>query len=62
MNRRENARVDVGGLSSENSLVTLLEICEISFYGIETFALPFAIVVFLIERRKQRQVDEEELY
>ena len=39
-----------------------LEICEISFYGIETFALPFAIVVFLIERRKQRQVDEEELY
>ena len=42
--------------------MTLLEICEISFYGIETFALPFAIVVFLIERRKQRQIDEEELY
>jgi len=42
--------------------MTWLEICEISFYGIETFALPFAIVVFLIERRKQRQVDEEELY
>jgi len=42
--------------------MTWLEICEISFYGVETFALPFAIAVFLIERRKQRQVDEEELY
>ena len=49
--------------SSDDSLfMSWLEICELSFYGVETFALPFAIVVFLIERRKQRQVDEEELY
>lgn len=38
------------------------EIAEFSFYAVETFALPFAIIVFLIERRKQRQSDEEELY
>jgi len=42
--------------------MTLVEICEISFYTVETFALPFAIVVFVIERRKQRQGEEEELY
>ena len=42
--------------------MTLLEVCEISFYTVETFALPFAILVFVIERRKQRQTDEEELY
>jgi len=39
-----------------------LEVVEFSFYLVETFALPFAILVFVIERRKQRQVDEEELY
>jgi hypothetical protein len=39
-----------------------LEIVEFSFYLVETFALPFAIIVFIIERRKQRQVDEEEIY
>ncbi len=38
------------------------EIFELTFYGVETFALPFAIVVFLIERRKARQAGEEELY
>ena len=38
------------------------DIVEFSFYLVETFALPFAIVVFVIERRKQRQTDEEELY
>ena len=42
--------------------MTWLEIFEFSFYAVETFALPFAILVFVIERRKQRQVDEEELY
>ena len=42
--------------------MTWMEICEFSFYTVETFALPFAIVVFVIERRKQRQGDEEELY
>ncbi len=35
---------------------------EFSFYMVETFALPFAIIVFLIERRKERQADAEELY
>jgi hypothetical protein len=39
-----------------------LEWVEFSFYFVETFALPFGILVFIIERRKQRQVDEEELY
>ena len=39
-----------------------MEICEFSFYTVETFALPFGIVVFVLERRKQRQTDEEELY
>jgi hypothetical protein len=35
---------------------------EFSFYAMDTFALPFAILVFLFERRKERQADEEELY
>lgn len=39
-----------------------IEWVEFSFYFVETFALPFGILVFLIERRKQRQADEEELY
>jgi hypothetical protein len=38
------------------------EVAEFSFYAVETFALPFAIIVFLIERKKQRQAEEEELY
>ena len=39
-----------------------LELFEFTFYMVETFALPFAILVFIYERRKARQVDEEELY
>jgi hypothetical protein len=39
-----------------------IEVVEFSFYLVETFALPFAIIVFVIERRKERFVDEEELY
>jgi hypothetical protein len=39
-----------------------IEVVEFSFYLVETFALPFAIVVFVIERRKDRYVDEEEIY
>ena len=39
-----------------------IEIVEFSFYLVETFALPFAILVFVIERRKERFVDEEEIY
>jgi hypothetical protein len=34
---------------------------EFSFYFVETFALPFAMVVFLFERRKERLAEEEEL-
>ena len=39
-----------------------MNVVEFSFYLVETFALPFAILVFVIERRKQRFVDEEEIY
>ena len=39
-----------------------LEVFEFSFYAVETFALPFAIIVYVIERRKERQAAEEELY
>jgi hypothetical protein len=42
--------------------MTWLNLVEFSFYMVETFALPFAILVFVIERRKERQADEEELY
>jgi hypothetical protein len=34
---------------------------EFSFYLVETFALPFAILVFVFERRKERLAEEEEL-
>jgi len=39
-----------------------INVVEFSFYLVETFALPFAILVYLVERRKQRLVDEEEIY
>ncbi len=39
-----------------------LEVFEFTFYLVETFALPFAILVFVYERRKARQAGEEELY
>src|ERR1700758_4776453 len=39
-----------------------MNLVEFSFYLVETFALPFAILVFVIERRKERFVDEEEIY
>jgi hypothetical protein len=39
-----------------------MNLVEFSFYLVETFALPFAILVFVIERRKQRFIDEEEIY
>jgi hypothetical protein len=35
---------------------------EFTFYMVDTFALPFAIIVYVIERKKERQADEEELY
>src|SRR5260221_4927217 len=37
------------------------DIVEFSFYLVETFALPFAILVFVSERRKERLAEEEEL-
>ena len=37
------------------------DIVEFSFYLVETFALPFAIIVFVFERRKERLAEEEEL-
>jgi hypothetical protein len=39
-----------------------IEVVEFSFYLVETFALPFAILVYVVERRKERFVDEEEIY
>jgi hypothetical protein len=39
-----------------------MNLVEFTFYLVETFALPFGILVFVIERRKQRAVDEEEIY
>ena len=38
------------------------DIFEFTFYMVDTFALPFAIFAYIIERRKERQADEEELY
>ena len=37
------------------------EVVEFSFYLVETFALPFAIMVYVFERRKERLAEEEEL-
>jgi len=39
-----------------------INVVEFSFYLVETFALPFAILVFVFERRKERIADQEELY
>jgi hypothetical protein len=39
-----------------------INVVEFSFYLVETFALPFAIIVYLFERRKERLAEEEELY
>jgi len=35
---------------------------EFTFYGVETFALPFAILAYVIERRKERQAAAEGIY
>jgi hypothetical protein len=42
--------------------VSWITVVEFSFYLVETFALPFAILVFVFERRKERIADQEELY
>jgi hypothetical protein len=38
------------------------DLFEFTFYMVDTFALPFAIIVYVLERKKERQADEEELY
>jgi len=49
-------------LHRRGSAMHWIQVVEFSFYLVETFALPFAIVVYVIERRKERFVDEEEIY
>jgi hypothetical protein len=44
------------------SIMTLLQDCEMMFYVVDTLALPFAIVVFVLEQRKERQNEEEEIF
>ena len=39
-----------------------LEAWELASYVVTVIALPMAIVIFILERRKERQNDEEELY
>jgi hypothetical protein len=39
-----------------------MNVVEFSFYLVETFALPFAILVFVFERRKERIGEQEELW
>jgi hypothetical protein len=51
----------VFGRSPSHFTMYWKEIVEFSFYFVETFALPFAILVFVFERRKERLAEEEEL-
>ena len=39
-----------------------LQIAEFSFYLVEVFGLPFAIFVFVIERSKERENEQEEIF
>ncbi len=39
-----------------------LHIAELLFYVIEIFGLPFAILVFLLEQRKERLTQQEEIF
>ena len=41
---------------------TLLEWLELLSYVVTVFGLPLAIYVFVIEQRKERESDEEEIY
>ncbi len=52
----------IGRASGESVLMSWMNVVEFSFYLVETFALPFAILVFVFERRKERIADQEELY
>jgi hypothetical protein len=66
--RGENCGLRPGPFASAPNRViifpamTLLQYCELMFYVVETFALPFAIVVFILEQRKERQNEEEEIF
>jgi hypothetical protein len=42
--------------------MTLLQDFEMMFYVVDTLALPFAIIVFVLEQRKERQSEEEEIF
>ncbi|PTY05862.1 hypothetical protein DB347_16095 [Opitutaceae bacterium EW11] len=42
--------------------LTFLEWCELLSYVVTIVGLPFAIVVFLIEQRKERKNEEEEIF
>lgn len=39
-----------------------LQIAEFIFYAVEIFGLPFAIIVFAVEQRKERQTQQEEIF
>jgi hypothetical protein len=42
--------------------MTLLESFELASYAVTVIALPFAVWVFLMEQRKERENEEEEAY
>ena len=42
--------------------MTLLETFELASYAVTVVALPFAVWVFLIEQRKERENEEQEAY
>lgn len=42
--------------------MTLLELMELLSYVVTVIGLPFAIVVFIMEQRKERQNEQEEIF
>jgi hypothetical protein len=44
------------------NVMNALQIAELAFYIVEVFGLPFAIFVFVLEQRKERQNEEEEIF
>jgi len=42
--------------------MSVFQAAELAFYVVETFALPFAIIVFVIDRRKERRNEQEEIF
>ncbi len=39
-----------------------LQLAEFAFYGVEIFGLPFAIFVFVMEQRKERENEQEGIF